>query len=402
MKDKTVYILGAGFSYDAGIPTQNKLISKAFSLKDNFKAEEFDVFKGFLSAQLNIADDKIADDKTDGIDLEDIFTPLDRCLSDNTQFRGINLDRITKVRQAAFYVIRKTIDLSLNLRESPTNSSAYIEDFSKYLTELSSIRKDGNYGEADPVSVISTNWDTLLDRSIYQYINNEEPDKKHDAVVDYCCHISSLTEDDHTIKPALEILGKGGFGVKLLKLHGSLNWLQCPRCMRLYTSLRHDDIDKFDASNECRHCDKNFEEEKGNHILVSNLIMPTFIKDLSNPQYKIIWQNAGIEISEATKIVFIGYSLPSADFEMRQLLSRMTRKNAKIEVVDYQDEKKMQVQVVQIKKHWHSFFGQREIKFHFCGAKQYVDNLINNRVDNDNYMLKITQLLAFLYLSFNR
>jgi hypothetical protein len=48
--------------------------------------------------------------------------------------------------------------------------------------------------------------------------------------------------------------------------------------------------------------------------------MPTYIKDLSNPQYKVIWQNAGIEIAEADKLVFIGYSLPSADYEMRQLL----------------------------------------------------------------------------------
>jgi hypothetical protein len=42
----------------------------------------------------------------------------------------------------------------------------------------------------------------------------------------------------------------------------------------------------------------------------------------------------GIEISEATEIIFIGYSLPNADFEMRQLLSRMTRESAEITVVD--------------------------------------------------------------------
>jgi len=32
-------------------------------------------------------------------------------------------------------------------------------------------------------------------------------------------------------------MGKGGFNVKLLKLHGSLNWLQCPRCNRLFVDF---------------------------------------------------------------------------------------------------------------------------------------------------------------------
>jgi len=61
--------------------------------------------------------------------------------------------------------------------------------------------------------------------------------------------------------------------------------------------------------------------------------MPTFLKNLTNTQYKLIWQNAAIELSEATKIVFIGYSLPAADFEMKQILSRMVRDTAEIEVV---------------------------------------------------------------------
>ena len=108
--------------------------------------------------------------------------------------------------------------------------------------------------------------------------------------------------------------------------------------------------------------------------------MPTYIKDLSNPQYKIIWQNAGIEISEAQKIVFIGYSLPSADFEMRQLLSRMTRKNAQIEVIDFiektKDITKRSEDIKKRKEHWKKFFGSRELIFQFDGAKEYVNQLI--------------------------
>lgn len=361
---KTVYILGAGFSVEAGAPTQASLMSKAFRLyQDNpekFDSERFSIFKNFLKQQLNIPDEAFG-----SVDLEDIFTPLDRCLSDNSQFRGISLDIIQEVREAVFYVVGRTIQLLLNETEK---SKIYINDFANYLVKVSKIREKGNYRVHDPVSVISTNWDILLDNSIHQSIINNG----HNAVVDYCCYISSKDEAELNIKPGLEKLGQGGFNVKLLKLHGSLNWLQCPRCMRLYARFsRKEAMHNILNSDSCRHCDDNFPEENNNHKLISNLIMPTFIKDLSNPQYKIIWQNAGVEISEADKLVFIGYSLPSADFEMRQLLSRMVRKTANIEIVDYCDSERE----ADLKIHWKKFFGSREIKFHFDGAKSYLERL---------------------------
>jgi hypothetical protein len=50
----------------------------------------------------------------------------------------------------------------------------------------------------------------------------------------------------------------------------------------------------------------------------------------------------------------------------------MTRKNAMIQVVDYCTEiDKQQL----IKNHWRKFFGDREISFHFGGAKAYLGAL---------------------------
>lgn len=364
MTMKTVYILGAGFSVEAGAPTQAKLMSEAFRLyrenSNNFDIEKFEVFEDFLLRQLNIPEEQIHE-----VELEDIFTPLDRCLSESSQFRGIGLDKIMEVRDSVFHVIGRTIQLVLR---NTDRSKAYIDKFAAHLTSLSAIRENRRYRDADPVSVISTNWDILLDNSI----NDEIVLRDHNAVVDYCCYISSKGAHDDTIKPGLEKLGEGGFNVKLLKLHGSLNWLQCPRCMRLYAQFaRKIALESAEEFASCRHCDKNFPEEKDNHRLASNLIMPTFIKDLSNPQYKIIWQNAGIEIAEADKLVFIGYSLPSADFEMRQLLSRMTRKNAEIVIVDYCKDSQQK----QIEAHWQKFFGNRQFTFHFDGAKRYIETL---------------------------
>tara|TARA_R110002095_G_scaffold216296_1_gene212901 strand:- start:17 stop:715 length:699 start_codon:yes stop_codon:yes gene_type:complete len=227
--------------------------------------------------------------------------------------------------------------------------------------------------------VISTNWDTLLDDSLKRIIDKEnkvfkcaqreETDKcTTQAVVDYCCYISSFNKDDESVKPGLEVLGAGGFNIKLLKLHGSLNWLQCSRCLRVYIDF-NENIFK-EKTVRCRHCDENYGTQIA-HQLSSNLIMPTFLKDLSNPQYKLIWQNAGIELSEAARIVFIGYSLPQADFEMRQLLSRMVRNDAAIEVIDYTqcpDQKK------NVKDQYQTFFGRRKCVFHFDGVIEYFNN----------------------------
>ncbi|MCF5185732.1 hypothetical protein [Pseudomonas simiae] len=281
-----------------------------------------------------------------------------------------------KVRESVFYVVGRTIQLLLN---KTAKSKDYIEHFATYLTDLSSVRANIEYKRTDPVSVISTNWDILLDNSIHKAI---QENYGYDGVVDYCCYISSKDENDTTVTPGLEKLGQGGFNVKLLKLHGSLNWLQCPRCARLYSKFfEKETMHNFNTPTSCRHCDKNFFEETGRHLLSQNLIMPTYLKNLSNPQYRIIWQNAGIEISEADEIVFIGYSLPHADFEMRQLLARMTRRNAKIHVVDYLPEGDGE----HLKAHWKKFFGSREIKFSFDGAKSFVNELcLAGLNDNQN------------------
>ena len=372
-KKKTVYILGAGFSREAGAPVQTHIIREALKLnaKDSscFDEDKFRKFKQFIQEQLNIAEKDL-----DNTDLEDIFTPLDRCLSENAQFRGIDLGQIPAIRECAFYVIGRTIQLMLN---ETCKSKDYIDYFAQYLVQESSVRSNSEYRERDPVSVISTNWDILLDNSIYKTLQHP----KYHGVVDYCCHISSLEAGDETIKPGLEVLGRGGFNVKLLKLHGSLNWLQCPRCSRLYTTFNekialHPKLRKYQP---CRHCNTNFPESAYKHRLSPNLIMPTYIKDLSNPQYRIIWQNAGIEIAEAEKLVFIGYSLPAADFEMRQLLSRMVRKSAKIVVVDYvdpdDDNRDKEKELKGAKEHWRKFFGSRDLAFRFDGASSYIKEI---------------------------
>lgn len=388
--EKTVYILGAGFSVEAGAPTQAAILERAFdSIPPNNRYLK--TLENFITTQLNIPKSEL-----NKVQLEDIFTPLDRCRIENAQFRDVTPSKISNIRQAAFRVVSETL---YRATERQDQKQKYIDRFAELLCLISQKRMTEK--SPDRACVISTNWDTLLDDAIYkklQKINSEihyskrlielkfQPSKgfikETMCVVDYCCHISSLDKNDESVKPGLEIIGRGGFTVKILKLHGSLNWLQCPRCFRLYTAFDRRKTGKkapvrpFQKIQKCRHCDNNFSRESSaekSHSLEPNLIMPTYIKDLSNPQYRIIWQNAGIEISEASKLVFIGYSLPQADFEIRSLLSRMTRENAEIEVVDFiadDDPRKESIEA-----NWKTFFGKRNIKFYFDGASEYIHEI---------------------------
>jgi hypothetical protein len=169
----------------------------------------------------------------------------------------------------------------------------------------------------DNVSVISTNWDIILDNALQKQLNAVRKEgEDFEGVVDYCCYMSSLKEDK-SIKPGLYALGKGKFNVKLLKLHGSMNWHTCPRCQRLYVDFYKTFQGLYLINpHYCRHCQINFDTGTNHSArLRTNLIMPTFLKDLNNFQIKLIWQNAGIEISEAEKVVLCKNDKPQKGFE---------------------------------------------------------------------------------------
>ena len=101
--------------------------------------------------------------------------------------------------------------------------------------------------------------------------------------------------------------------------------------------------------------------------------MPTFLKDLSNFQLKLVWQNAGVELMEASRLIFIGYSLPHADFEFRQLLSRMVRPSAAIHVVLFErgNEARYQAEV----QRYTQFFAGNQLTFEPGGVCAFVEKM---------------------------
>lgn len=378
MNSKTVYILGAGFSMDSGAPSQAKLVKEIYELKGKFSTNQnrkidnwLKEFDDFLSNGLNIS----AEEKN-YYALEDVYTPIDKCINENNSFKGYTVQRLIEIRD---YINRLIILAIRNAIDNNGKTKSNIDKFTNHI--LKSARERLTDEKKDLVSVITTNWDIMLDNHIYKKLSEEKKakDEHFKGVVDYCCYISSLDEKNHSIKPGLYALGRKGYNVKILKLHGSLNWMQCPNCQRLYVKF----YKKFNGGyvfdkKYCRHCERNFQlKNNPSTQLGVNLIMPTFLKNLNNIQNKLIWQNSAIEISEASKIVFIGYSLPLADFEFKQMLSRMTRKNVEIEVYlindDNPDNYTNNAKYQTAGYRFQNFFSGRKYTIYYGGVQEFID-----------------------------
>ena len=90
--DKTVFVLGAGFSKNENAPLQTEMIKEIFKIKTRdltpgyrriFTRNRND-FMSFLSDALFIEESHFED-----LLLEDIYTPIDRWILDNLSFRKI-------------------------------------------------------------------------------------------------------------------------------------------------------------------------------------------------------------------------------------------------------------------------------------------------------------------------
>ena len=359
---KTVYIIGAGFSADAGAPLQRDLVGRVFSLDiadlPRPEALYFDecriAFRQFLENDLCIAEDCFS-----SVTLENVYTPLDRCIIDNVALRGRSGIELFALRQQISACLVFLIRHSMR---APTDAE-YVRRFAQHLL---SVRSGARIG-GDPLAVLSLNWDIALDNALQRAI-----DPAH-GVIDYCCYVNAYNTDA-PVPPGLLARGLGMYNFKLLKLHGSMNWLQCRRCQRLFVAFFEKiAAHEFLSKPRCNFCMRNHHhthEHMGGAPLHSQLIMPTFLKDLNNVQLKLIWQNAGIELSEADRVVFLGYSFPEADFELRQLLVRFVRQDAKIEVVLKQQPKDGCMSAEEAR--YRAFFGRRELCYFDDGVQNYI------------------------------
>ena len=378
--EKTVYILGAGFSYDGGYPLQSDLLNNALNY-------QFDILSGKDSNEfLNLSNiippiqeklrkfiNAFYPAKTQPT-LEDVFTLLDQTIARRGHCLSYSWNRLDELRDG----LKRTIlilfhDASERLKNSE-------EDFYRILA-CYLINKRIQAGiKGDAFSIISLNWDCLMEDSIYWCLNKVNGYKKAD--VDFCCYTSVLGKrSPHT--PSVLQKAKRIHNIKISKIHGSANWLLCPNCNRLYTGIgSEEDIwSLYVKQRACDNCSKLSLGIKQDSLpqLEPFFITPTYVKVFDNTHIQMIWHNAYVELAEADKVVFIGYSLPEADYHLRTLIKRAVRYNIPVDVVLTKTDRPPRNTPIGLKKFYSAvryrrFMGNR-VKFYTRGVKDYFNEI---------------------------
>jgi hypothetical protein len=151
--NKTVYILGAGFSKPAKAPIQSEIVKEILNLRyKNFDGKD-KIIKGYLEDFEKFLESDLFIDKINfkDIALEDVFTPIDRCIIDGISFRSLDNKKLIELREKIYSLIIIAIKEKL---ESSTTYKQYIDKFAKFLVQNIQPRiKDKHH---DPLAVIST------------------------------------------------------------------------------------------------------------------------------------------------------------------------------------------------------------------------------------------------------
>jgi hypothetical protein len=167
---------------------------------------------------------------------------------------------------------------------------------------------------------------------------------------------------------------------RLYKLHGSTNWLRCPRCEHVYVNpqgtIVHQAFRKTLSNTNTCDC--------GHGPLRAVVVAPSMVRDLRDPMLRQIWTSAYECLRLTKKLVFIGYSLPYEDIAIRSLLLRALHgrdaAGQPLQVVVVQrpppeDRVKLAKQE-ETKARYKALFPR--CSFRECGAKGYIEILTSS------------------------
>lgn len=313
MDEKIVFILGAGFSKEAEAPLINEFLQKAKDIYANQDERLRDYERGFFEkvfkyySSLSTARLKV---NFDIDNIEDFFSILDINITTSQD------PSLKEIREALIYLIIKTLDISINEQK--------YKFYDNFLKEL--------YNKSFKLSFLSFNYDLVLERSL----------DNGNCSFNYCADPDRIPIKDTE--------------TKVLKLHGSSNWLFCNSCSNLSILGKKVLGDLYNQN--CKKCGEK---------VTPLLIPPTWNKQLGLPYFKNVWHSAFEEIKSANKIIIIGYSLPETDIYFRHFLSLSLKDNNRLRKIIVVDPNK------QIRNKYNSFLESNFYRRYFSFIETYFE-----------------------------
>jgi len=293
---QNIFILGAGASCDAGIPVMNNFLKVARNLKNQSKISpnSKELFDLVFRAKKEITKMQSKFNIENPNNIEVLFAQFEMAELLG-KLGDMEAEEIVNLKKAVNILISETIENSFYL--NPKDDYFLPSDtYNRFVQLIQKILLKG-----ETVSIITFNYDIALE---YALQFNRQP-------FDYCLLGGSVLFDSNS-------------KIKLLKLHGSLNW---------YKGSGQEGISVMENSIEqghIRHTANDLRSKleclryiRGQDAEVM-IVPPTYNKMQHHSQLKNVWQNAALELSNCKRIHIIGYSLPNTDHFFRDLFAQGT------------------------------------------------------------------------------
>lgn len=304
----TVFILGAGASKDAGAPLMLEFLEKAEDLLRFGSVEdaqkEFELV--FRSRSLLTRAHSKAD--IDIKNLEAVFSAFDlarllKKLGDLTPEQIAN-DLMPAMRTVIVRTLEEKMEFEPTIDEVGRRGvQPSASDYPRFVELIEDLQHNATLKHS--VAIITFNYDVALDAVL----------AGHGIPIDY-----GLGQAPQNAIP-------------VLKLHGSLNWANCPECAKVtpyfvqeYLQENHLLFSGNDSpfklhigSTIGRHAHPTTDGKR--HLLEQKpfLIPPIWNKSEFSKALISVWSRATDELSQAENIFVIGFSLPSTDTFFRDL-----------------------------------------------------------------------------------
>ncbi|MEW6236526.1 MAG: hypothetical protein AB1656_14155 [Candidatus Omnitrophota bacterium] len=328
---KSVFILGAGASREAGGPLMNDFFDKAEGVyAKNLSNPQFEESKRFFENVFNALNQlKIIYAKSN-INIHNIETVfgllemksvLNECCEWDIDTNELHDSLIALIIKT----LSGTIIFKSKINPGDNRGKAYFppDPYIGFIgTIIHAAKKYNSESWYDDISFITFNYDLSLDFALACELKK---DYLSNFNVKYEYHLTNSIE---------------GNKISLLKLHGSMNWIPCRECYKDKVSNFINIVDpqeiithnyKSEGKNIKTISNEFFEGEylkiddflkrtkniTCNHEqsspLVPFLIPPTLEKISFHKQISNVWKKAASVISKAENIFVIGYSLPETD-----------------------------------------------------------------------------------------
>lgn len=330
-----IYILGAGFSVDAGMPIVSNFMkimrTAASAMNDPAKQADFEAINDVLRWRL-LSGSAAHRCKLDPNNIEELFSLIDGDIGANGRSMGKKETMQKAIVSTLSYCAennpKRNLQTSLNLLmdgitidmdkdylssksipiPNPANGSSYktwiLPIYDAIASILSGKTRPSLHSPSQRNTIITFNYDTVVEDAFERIgarFNLGLPDVPN-----------LLVESDYNRYTSEQ----GDNVTNIFKLHGSINW-----------KLEHSDPCKLVIN---RSVDGLWSQSSAlNYILEP----PTWNKGRSADILQNLWDASLSSIRKATRIFIIGYSLPETDMHFKYLMASGLAQNISLESI---------------------------------------------------------------------